>query len=114
MAKSELSVPVEWNSAFFAITHTPKKGDSFKSHWCRIGDTFLFLVSCNTAYLFYCNRLRDKSVSSVSKTVTVFYNCKYTDLCQSFMTIRYVPFGLCSRNCTGDNPPKDCFGLSLL
>ena len=49
-----------------------KKGDSFKSHWCRIGDTFLFLVSCNTAYLFYCNRLRDKSVSSVSKQLQVF------------------------------------------
>ena len=50
----------------------PKKGDSFKSHWCRIGDTFLFLVSCNTAYLFYCNRLRDKSVSSVSKQLQFF------------------------------------------
>ena len=48
------------------------------------------------------------------KTVTSLYNCKYSDFCQSFMTIRYVPFEFCSRNCTGDNPPKDCFGLSLL
>ena len=92
----------------------PKKVTVLKVTGVDLVTLLYFLVSCNTAYLFYCNRLSDRSVFFCFKTVTVFYNCKYSDFCQSFMTIRYVPFGFCSRNCTGDNPPRDCFGLSLL
>ena len=42
------------------------------------------------------------------------YDFKSSVVCQSFMTTRYVPLGFCSLNCTGDNPPSELFGLSLL
>ena len=50
----------------------PKKVTVLKVTGVDLVTLFYFLVSCNTAYLFYCSRLSDKSVSSVSKQLQVF------------------------------------------